>query len=139
MNGVSEATNAINLSNATLAQGPESGQVADLGIIAQMLQSQHSKDQGLETLQAALQKVPARKLLVEPASIGGGSYLSQIFRGLKSCLLVPEPQSDTIFKCNQVLYEMMGDIQKSPNDIMPEMTNLIPVFIENLGNSKVSY
>ena len=81
--------------------------------------------------------MPARKLLVEPASIGGGSYLQQIFRGLKSCLQVSETQSDCILKCNQILYEMMGDVQKSPNEIMPEMTNLIPVFIDNLGNSKV--
>ena len=49
-----------------------------------------------------------------------------------------EAQSDTLLKCNQVLYEMMGDVQRSPNEIMPEMTNLIPVFIENLGNAKVS-
>jgi hypothetical protein len=33
---------------------------------------------------------------------------------------------------------MMGDVQKSPNEIMPEMTNLIPVFIDNLGNSKAT-
>jgi hypothetical protein len=37
-----------------------------------------------------------------------------------------------------MLYEMMGDLPKSPNEIMPEMTSLIPVLIENLGNSKVS-
>lgn len=33
---------------------------------------------------------------------------------------------------------MMQDLPRSPNELMPEVTNLIPYFIENLGNSKVS-
>ena len=33
---------------------------------------------------------------------------------------------------------MMQELQKGQNDLLPEVTNLIPVFIENLGNPKVS-
>ena len=33
----------------------------------------------------------------------------------------------------------MQDLPRSPNELMPEVTALIPYFIENLGNSKVSY
>ena len=32
----------------------------------------------------------------------------------------------------------MQDLPRSPNELMPEVTALIPYFIENLGNSKVS-
>ena len=73
-NGYEGQVNLVNLSNAALVNRVDSQQ-ADLGMIATLLSSPHSKDQGLETLHQALQKSPARKLLVEPASIGGGSYL----------------------------------------------------------------
>ena len=33
----------------------------------------------------------------------------------------------------------MQDLPRSPNELMPEVTALIPYFIENLGNSKVSF
>jgi len=33
---------------------------------------------------------------------------------------------------------MMQDLPRSPNELMPEVTSLLPYFIENLGNSKVS-
>ena len=48
-----------------------------------------------------------------------------------------DSQTDTLLKANQVLYEIMQDLQRSPDQIMPEVTTLIPTFIENLGNSKV--
>ena len=41
-------------------------------------------------------------------------------------------------RANAILYEMMPDIVKYPTELMPEMSALIPIFIENLGNSKVS-
>ena len=33
---------------------------------------------------------------------------------------------------------MMQDLPRSPHELMPEVTGLLPYFIENLGNSKVS-
>ena len=47
-----DVPSAVNMSNAALNQG--SSQIADLGVIAQLLQSPHSKDQGLDTLQVAI-------------------------------------------------------------------------------------
>lgn len=32
----------------------------------------------------------------------------------------------------------MQDLPRSPNELMPEVTSLLPYFIENLGNSKAT-
>ena len=32
----------------------------------------------------------------------------------------------------------MQDLPRSPHELLPEVTALLPYFIENLGNSKVS-
>ena len=61
-----------------------------------------------------------------------------MFKGLRSCLQVNENQSEALLRVNQILYDMMQDLPKSPNELMPEVTALLPYFIENLGNSKVS-
>ncbi len=49
-----------------------------------------------------------------------------------------EKESDALLRVNQILYDMMQDLPRSPNELLPEVTNLLPYFIENLGNSKVS-
>ena len=72
----------------------------DIGMIAAQLQSQHSKHEGLDMLANAIAKNSARSVLCEPATIGGGTYLQQIFRGLRSCLQVPEAQYDTLLRVN---------------------------------------
>lgn len=40
-------------------------------------------------------------------------------------------------KANQVLLDMLGDIQHS-DDLEIQFAQLVPLFIENLGNPKVS-
>ena len=105
--------------------------------MAQMMQMTQTRLDGLDKLATALAKTPARKLLCDPAVGGGGVSLSNVFKGLRSCLQVGESQSDALLRVNQILYDMMQDLPRSPNDLMPEVTNLIPFFIENLGNPKV--
>ena len=61
-----------------------------------------------------------------------------MFKGLRACLQVAETNSDALLRVNQILYDMMQDLPRSPNELLPEVTDLIPFFIENLGNSKVS-
>lgn len=61
-----------------------------------------------------------------------------MFKGLRACLQVAETNSDALLRVNQILYDMMQDLPRSPNELLPEVTALIPFFIENLGNSKVS-
>ena len=61
-----------------------------------------------------------------------------MFKGLRACLQVAETNSDALLRVNQILYDMMQDLPRSPNELLPEVTALIPYFIENLGNSKVS-
>lgn len=69
---------------------------------------------------------------------GGSQNLQNIFKGLRSCLQVNEKESDALLRVNQILYDMMQDLPRSPNELLPEVTTLLPYFIENLGNSKVS-
>lgn len=69
---------------------------------------------------------------------GSSGNLSNMFKGLRACLQVAEANSDALLKVNQILYDMMQDLPRSPNELLPEVTALIPYFIENLGNSKVS-
>ena len=49
-----------------------------------------------------------------------------------------ESETDALLRVNQILYDMMQDLPRSPHELMPEVTGLLPYFIENLGNSKVS-
>lgn len=74
---------------------------------------------GLEKLSAALAKTPARKLLCEPQ---GGipaseSNISHIFKGMRSCLQVNESETDALLAVNQILYDMMTDLPRSPADL----------------------
>ena len=41
-------------------------------------------------------------------------------------------------KANQIIYDIMPEINKSSLELQTEITALIPLFIENLGNPKVS-
>ena len=52
-------------------------------------------------------------------------------------LQVSEAETDALLRVNQLLYDMMQDLPRSPNELLPEITALLPYFIENLGNSKV--
>lgn len=69
-----------------------------------------------------------------------------MFKGLRACLQVAEVSggdaaernSEALLRVNQILYDMMQDLPRSPNELLPQVTELIPYFIENLGNSKVS-
>lgn len=61
-----------------------------------------------------------------------------IFKGLRSCLQIHESQIDILMKVNQILYDLMPELNKMPFETQNEITALIPIFIENLGNPKVS-
>lgn len=45
---------------------------------------------------------------------------------------------DILLKTNQLLYDIMAEIHKNPNELQPEVAALIPWFIENLGNPKAT-
>ena len=61
-----------------------------------------------------------------------------MFQGIQACLQVNEDEEETLMQTNQILYDMMPDILKYPQDLQPEFAALIPHLIENLGNPKVS-
>lgn len=62
--------------------------------------------------------------------------LDKLFGGLRACLQFDANEGDIIMKANQVLLDMLPDIQHS-DDLELQFAQLVPVFIENLGNSKV--
>lgn len=64
--------------------------------------------------------------------------MQAVFKGLRGCLTVQEADVDTLLKANQLLYDIMAEIHKNPSELQPEVAALIPWFIENLGNPKVS-
>jgi len=51
---------------------------------------------------------------------------------------VSEVETDALLRVNQLLYDMMQDLPRSPHELLPEVTALLPYFIENLGNSKAT-
>ena len=86
-------------SSAVLGQQPPDS--LELQRISAMLQNSEQRMEGLDLLQAALAKTPARRLLADSEShLAGGSRLQVVFRGLRSCLQVSETHSDALLRVN---------------------------------------
>jgi hypothetical protein len=43
--------------------------------------------------------------------------MQAVFKGLRGCLTVQESDVDTLLKANQILYDIMAEIHKNPNEI----------------------
>lgn len=61
----------------------------------------------------------------------------RVFLGFQSCLQVNEDDEQTLMHTNQILYDMMPDILKYPQELQTHFSNLISFLILNLGNPKV--
>ena len=102
------------------------------------LLSTHSKLAGLELFTQYLGAGNSLTQLLNRQNAQGRTYTASVFKGLRGCLTVPESEVDILLKCNTLLYDVMSEIHKSPSELQPEVASLIPWFIENLGNPKVS-
>jgi hypothetical protein len=102
------------------------------------LLSTHSKLAGLELFSQYLSNGNTLMQLMERQNQQGVPYMQAVFKGLRGCLTVQEADVDTLLKANQLLYDIMAEIHKNPSELQPEVAALIPWFIENLGNPKVS-
>ena len=116
---------------------PQAAEV-DMELMTAHLLSTHSKLAGLELFTQFLAAGNTLLQLLTRQNAQGKTYTQAVFKGLRGCLTVPESEVDILLKCNQLLYDTMSEIHKSPSELQPEVASLIPWFIENLGNPKVS-
>lgn len=107
-------------------------------MICTSLLSRDHKIDGLQSLEAALQRHSAAHGGNFLCSDENVMFIDKVFKGIRSCLNVDENDEEVLMKTNQILYDLMPDILKYPVELQPEISTLIPALVENLGNPKVS-
>lgn len=92
------------------------------------LEQQATRQEGLEDLEALLQSNSTAVLL---------GKTEEIFKQLRKCLTSDPNNQEVLLKTNAVVVATMSDIQHN-EELDIQIAQMIPVFVENLGNHKVS-
>lgn len=95
---------------------PAQPNTQEISVICTQLLSRDHKIDGLQSLEAALQRHSANgsNFLCLDESV---MFIDKVFKGFRSCLNVDENEEDVLMKTNQILYDLMPEILKYPVEL----------------------